>query len=146
MFMKHMLTSLIKTLATQVSSQHRNTKYKYWKLGLNHGCISSHTYEASNTSTTFAGIRGEDSSSNVIQIQTNGSSPQSLMTTFNLGRSPLSVSWDSISLTTSMPSITWPNTTWFLSNHGVCQQSDTKIKFIKENLIWCVWHYGRNIH
>ena len=44
------------------------------------------------------------------------------MTTFFFGRSPLSVSCDSISFTTSMPSRTWPNTTCLPSNQGVCIQ------------------------
>jgi len=66
-------------------------------------------------------IEGNDQQNIQEPPQAIGSSPQSLIVTFFLGRSPLSVSWDSINLTMSMPSKTWPNTTCLWSNHGVCQ-------------------------
>ena len=56
--------------------------------------------------------------------QATGSSPESLITTFFFGRSPRSVSWDSISFTISIPSITCPKTTCLLSSHGVCNKTD----------------------
>ncbi|EMS62570.1 hypothetical protein CFC21_000100 [Triticum aestivum] len=49
------------------------------------------------------------------------------MTTFFFGRSPLSVSDDSIVLTMSMPSRTWPKTTCLPSSHGVCKQGSKQL-------------------
>lgn len=48
-----------------------------------------------------------------------GSSPQLTILHGTRGESDLLVSWDSSFLTTSIPSITFPNTTWRLSNQGV---------------------------
>jgi hypothetical protein len=53
--------------------------------------------------------------------QLQGSSPQSTILQGFFGRSVRFVSSDSSFLTTSSPSITCPNTTWRLSNHGVCK-------------------------
>lgn len=50
-------------------------------------------------------------------------SPESAMTHGILGLSFLSVSCSSIFVTISIPSNTWPNTTCFLSNHGVCKHN-----------------------
>ena len=69
-------------------------------------------------------------------IQTTGSSPDSLMTTFFFGRSPLSVSESSIIRTTSMPSRTWPKTTCLPSSHDVCHKSLRVVNILELQNRW----------
>lgn len=58
----------------------------------------------------------------------------------------MSVSWDSINLTTSIPSKTCPNTTCLWSNHGVCSNRSTPIiRFVIHNiksLAYTSFHYN----